>query len=216
MLKAIIWDNDGVLVDTERLYYCATKEVLSGVGIELSIDLFIEFSLKQGESAFNLALQQGVKPYKIVELRRERNRVYRQLLLSENILIEGVEEVLQNLYGHFTMGIVTSSARDHFQTIHERINLLKYFNFFYTREDYTYSKPHPDPYLTAIRLNNIKKDECIIIEDSERGLCAAKKAGIRCLIIPNHLTRNCDFSGAYCVLDSIKEVGLELLGKFDK
>ena len=81
-----------------------------------------------------------------------------------------------------------------------------YFDFVLTCEDYKKSKPDPEPFLTAIKRTGLKREHCIIVEDSERGLDAAKAAGIRCIVVPHNLTRDNNFSGAYRVLDSIREV----------
>jgi len=211
MLKAILWDNDGVLVDTEELYFSATRDVLTKAGIDLSRDLFIKISLKQGRSAFDLAAEQGFSPEKIIQLRSERNQRYSELLRKKVHVLDGVEDTLRQLHGKILMGVVTNSRREHFEIIHTSTGLLHYFDFVLTCEDYKKSKPDPEPFLTAIKRTGLKREHCIIVEDSERGLDAAKAAGIRCIVVPNNLTRDNNFSGAYRVLDSIRQVPLELL-----
>ena len=114
--------------------------------------------------------------------------------------------VLDTLHGKYVMGIVTSSRRDHFDVIHAKTDLLRYFDFVLTAGDFPRTKPHPDPYLLAIERSGVAQAECIAIEDSERGLEAATLAGIRCIAIPTMLTRSCSFEGAHRVLDSIREV----------
>ena len=104
------------------------------------------------------------------------------------------------------MGIVTSSRREHFEVIHAGTNLLPYFDFVLMREDYTHSKPDPEPYLTAMAQNGLSAEECVVIEDSERGLRAALAAGLRCIVIPQGLTRGLDFTGALAVLDDIRQL----------
>jgi HAD superfamily hydrolase (TIGR01509 family) len=108
------------------------------------------------------------------------------------------------------MGIVTSSRPDHFAIIHRRTGFLKYFQFAITLGDYSHSKPNPEPYLLAIERSGFRAEECLVIEDSERGLTAAKEAGIRCIVIPNEFTRSSNFAGAYKVLGSLKEILTEV------
>jgi HAD superfamily hydrolase (TIGR01509 family) len=210
-VKALLWDNDGVLVDTEELYFRATRDVLSEVGIDLSRDLFIHISLEQGRSAFDLAVEQGVSQEVITRLRDDRNKRYSELLRKGVRVLDGVENTLRQLHGKLLMGVVTSSRREHFEIIHNVTGLLRYFDFVLTREDYRKSKPNPDPLLTAMRRNGLRPEHCIIVEDSERGLAAAKAAGIRCIVVPIYLTRDSDFQGAYRVLDSIRQVPYEVL-----
>jgi len=211
MIKAVIWDNDGVLVDTEELYFKATREVLSEIGVDLTTKLFAQISLKQGRSTFDLAAAQGVESVVIARLRADRNRRYSDLLRNGVRVLDGVKDTLRQLQGKVLMGVVTNSRREHFELIHTTTGLLQYFDFVLTREDYGKSKPNPDPFLTAIIRNGLQPEHCIIVEDSERGLAAAKAAGIRCIVVPNRLTRNGNFSGAYRVLSSAKEVVAEVL-----
>jgi beta-phosphoglucomutase-like phosphatase (HAD superfamily) len=88
---------------------------------------------------------------------------------------------------------------------------LKYFNFVLTGDDYTKFKPDPEPYVLAVRKSGFQKKECIAIEDSERGLISAKRAGISCIVIPTELTKTGNFSQADKILGNIKEVLEELL-----
>ena len=206
MIKAIFWDNDGVLVDTEHLYFQATRETMASAGIPLSDDDYVEFFLRQGTGAWHLAEQRGVSPDDIARLRDERNALYSRLLRTESRPIAGVTDVLEALRGTYVMGIVTSSRKDHFDVIHENAGLLKYFDFVLTSGDFARVKPHPDPYLMAIERSGATPDECVAIEDSERGLEAATLAGIRCLVIPTALTRGCRFAGAHGVLAGIGDV----------
>lgn len=211
MIKAILWDNDGILVDTDELYFSATRDVLSKVGVDLTRDLFIQISLSQGRSTFDLAAEQGLSQEVITQLRADRNRRYSDLLKGGVRVLDGVEDTLRQLHGKVSMGVVTSSRREHFEIIHTTTGLLPYFDFVLTREDYRRSKPDPDPFLTAIKRNGLKGEHCTIVEDSERGLAAAKAAGIRCIVVPTSLTQAGNFSGAYRVFESAREVGAEVL-----
>jgi HAD superfamily hydrolase (TIGR01509 family) len=216
VLEAILWDNDGVLVDTERLYFESTREVLHEAGVYLTEELFKTISLREGRSCFDLVTTgRGIRSKQISLLRQKRNILYRNLLRSGVRPIDGVEHTLRMLRGRACMGVVTSSQREHFDIIHAATGLLPYFDFVLTRESYEHSKPNPDPFLTAIRTGGFKKERCIVIEDSQRGLRAATAAGIRCIVIPNRLTMDGDFSGAYEIYPTIREASNELLRLLD-
>ncbi len=210
MIKAIFWDNDGVLVDTEKLYYRANKEIFSKIGITLTVEMYIENFLKRSYGTWHLALEKGLNENEINELRKERNMLYSELIKTEMRVIDGVEETLGELYGKFLMGIVTSSRRDHFEIIHSRTNLLRYFDFTLTSDDFRFPKPDPEPYLKALEKSGLKCEECIVVEDSQRGLTAALKAGIKCYIIPTELTKKSDFKGAEKILSSVSDLPREL------
>jgi HAD superfamily hydrolase (TIGR01509 family) len=204
MTKAIFWDNDGILVDTEKLYYKASKLTFAKIGIDLTDKMYVEYFLKQSHGTWHLARELGYSDETISELRNERNQLYSKLLETEIEIIDGAESVLSELYGKVKMGIVTSSRKDHFEIIHKQTGFLKYFDFIVTSEDVKNTKPDPEPYIKALELSGMKKEESIVIEDSERGLRAAISAGLKCYIIPTELTKNSNFTGAERILDNIK------------
>ncbi len=206
MIKAIFWDNDGVLVDTEKLYYRANKEIFLKAGIDLTEELYIENFLIRSIGTWHLAEEKGYGQEEIRRLREERNRRYAELLENEAKVINGVEDTLKFLHGKFIMGVVTSSRKDHFYTIHRKTGLLKYLDFTLTSDDYAEPKPNPEPYLKALELTGIDSTECVAVEDSERGLRAALGAGLKCYVIPTSLTNKCNFTGAEKILKSISDI----------
>ena len=205
-IRAVFWDNDGVLVDTEPLYYQATRETLATVGIELTPEQYYQFFLVQNCGAFHLARNKGLPDATLDELRDMRNAKYNELLKTSPVAIEGVEEVLRRMKGQFVMGIVTSSHREHFDTTHQHTTLVQYVDFVLTSEDYSVTKPDPAPYLAAIQRSGCRPEECLVVEDSERGLIAATRAGLKCVVIPRELTRNGDFRAAYRILNNMTEL----------
>lgn len=200
MVQAILWDNDGVLVDTECLFFESTRTTLARIGIHLSLEQFLDLSMRQGGSAFELAIENGWQKQQLAHLRRGRDVLYSELLRRHTRVLPGVPETLKALHGRKRMAVVTSSQRQHFDTMHADIGLREYFDFAQVREDYNETKPDPEPYLLALKRLGMKADNCVAVEDSERGLAAARAAGIRCLVIPNDITRSCSFQGATAIL----------------
>ena len=208
---AILWDNDGVLVDTERLYFQATREVFAEVGVDLTVELYFNYFLSRSKGTSKLASAQGLSEAKVATMRDKRNERYLRLLEQEEITIAGVRETLAALRPHFAMGIVTSSRHEHFEAIHRRTGLLEFFDFAVTRNDYERSKPAPDPYLAAVSRSGLPSKRCLAIEDAPRGLIAAQAAALDCWVIPSELTRGAAFPGATRILDLITDVSTSLL-----
>ena len=211
MFKAILWDNDGVLVDTEKLYYLANKKLLSRYQIDLTEELFRDLYLTQAKGALHLIPQDNSESTDFSGLRDERNDMYIEMLQTEDFKIPGVEQALESLVNRYTMAVVTSSLGKTFEVIHRRTNYLRFFDFVLTREDYNNSKPDPEPYLKALEMLAIAPDEVVVVEDSERGITAAKRAGLTCWAIPNRLSTHGDFSQADKILPNIGEVARLLL-----
>ncbi len=206
MIKAVLWDNDGVLVDTEKLFFEATKNTLASVGVELSRDVFVEYSLIKGVGLREYLTHYNLNPGLYESLSKKRRLKYSKLLETKTELIEGINQTLKSLHNHYKMGIVTSSRKQHFEIIHKNTNILKYFDFVLVREDYTNSKPDPEPYLKGLEMIDVKPEECIVIEDSARGLKSANRAGIFCLMIPNQLSLPETYVGNYKLLKDCSEI----------
>ena len=209
----VLWDNDGVLVDTEGLYFGATQAILKTVGIDLTPEQYKEISLRRGESTFQLAVDGGVGDGELARLRAERDRLYVESLRAQPCVIDGLEEVLRSLYGRVRMGVVTSTSREHFEIAHAKSGVAKYLDFVVTREDCPQLKPCPEPFLTAVKRYSLRPEECVVVEDSERGLAAATGAGLACLVVLSDWTRDGDFRRASKVLANIRCVPEEVLSR---
>ncbi|OGV51904.1 MAG: hypothetical protein A2X49_01895 [Lentisphaerae bacterium GWF2_52_8] len=217
MLKAIFWDNDGVLVETEHLYYQACAGALAEAGVTLSEEAFVDFSLRQGRSIFELLKNtDGNAPDEalISRLALLRNELYAKLLRqsADCLVLPGVRELLSCLKGRYRMGIVTSCRREHFTIMHEKTGLLGYFDFVIGEGDYKKYKPDPEPYLNAVGRSGCLPGECLAIEDSERGLRSAVAAGLRCIAVPRGLSAGGDFTVAEAILSDISEILPKLSG----
>ena len=206
-LKAILWDNDGVLVDTEALFYQANRELFAEHDIALTHQHFFDWFLMENLGAWHLLQARGMDDLQITTLRDQRNQRYASLLAErQSHVIVGIADILHYAAQHTRMGVVTSSRRDHFQQIHHTSNLLHHFEFIITEGDYRHSKPAADPYLAGLARLGLPADECIVVEDSPRGLRSAQAAGLPCVVIRNAFCKHYDFPGAYRVLDNHDEL----------
>ena len=205
MKKYILFDNDGVLVETEMWYFRANVKILKNMGITLDEERYLNIMVN-GQSAFLLAEEAGFDAQSIEDARRHRNELYQHYITHENITIDGVFEVLEALKKQYKMGIVTSARREDFELIHAKSGITKFMEFTLCSGEYARSKPYPDPYLEGMQKLGGTKEETIIIEDSERGLCSAVAAGIECAIVHNPFTINHNFSKATHRLQTLKEL----------
>jgi HAD superfamily hydrolase (TIGR01509 family) len=208
---AILFDNDGVLVDTEALYFRANREALATVGAVLDEATYVDCLLREGIGVWHLAEARGVSPAGIEALRALRDRHYFELVDEAEIAIPGVAELLPSLAARYRLAIVTSSEPGPFARTHARTGLLRHFELTLTRHDYVQSKPHPEPYLTAVGRLGLPPARCLVIEDSERGLRAAKAAGLACWVVPSGLTASGNFAAADAVLPDLATATARLL-----
>ncbi len=203
--KYILWDHDGVLVNTEEWYFKANKKALSEIEIDINESEYMHY-MQNGISIWSIPRKKGVSEELLKKQRNKRNEYYRNYLVTQNIEIPNVIAVLRELKEQFAMAIVTTSRTEDFDLIHERRTILYYMDFHLTLEDYKRSKPFPDPYLKGMSKFNAQPHECIIIEDSSRGLKSAIAAGIECIIIKHEFTKSHDFTGANYIVENIQKV----------
>ena len=212
MFEAILFDNDGVLVDTERLYLQATREVLAGAGVTLTDADYVELFLRSARGAWHLVAD-PLDEAALAAFRAARARRYEQLIAASDIEIAGASRCVTRLSHRYRLAIVTSSDPAPFALAHARTGLLRHFELVLTREHYRNSKPDPEPYLTAVERLGVAPERCLVLEDSERGLRAAKAAGLTCWVIPSPLTRDGRFEDADAVLPDLAAVDDRLLGR---
>lgn len=210
-LKAVLLDNDGVLADTEELYFHACRDTVAERGLTLSLAEYQEVSLKRGESTIDFAARGTLPAAELAALKRRRDEVYIRLLEARAEARPGARALLEALRGRVALAVVTAAHRPHFDAIHARTGFAPFFDFVLTQEDCPVSKPAPDPYLAALKRGGWKASECVVVEDTERGLAAARAAGIRCFAVPYGPSVGGEFRGAEAVLPSLQALTPRLL-----
>lgn len=204
MKKYILFDNDGVLVETEELYFKASKRALKEFfDVDVSFEHYMKL-MTDGNGVW-LAAPNATQD-EIVIARNKRDEYYQEFLKSENLAIDGVLEILEKLSKKYKMGIVTTSRRVDFELIHANSGITNFMEFVLCVEDYKRAKPYPDPYLKGLKLFNAKKEETVIVEDSQRGLISANKANIDCIIVHNEFTKTQDFSTAQGFIKNLNDL----------
>lgn len=195
MKEYILFDHDGVLVDTEPWYFKAGERALADIGLALDTEQYL-LDMSQGLGTWARARAAGVDDRTIDRQRRARDAYYQDYLRTEAIEIDGVVDALAELSQHVRMAIVTTAKRADFDLIHTDRQIVPFMDFVLVREDYTRAKPDPEPYLTGLQRFGAAAQETLVVEDSARGLRSAVAAGIDCAIVDNDFTRAQDFSQA--------------------
>ena len=204
MKKYLLFDNDGVLVETEEYYYKASKRALKEFfDVDVTFNEYMKL-MTDGKGVW-LAAPTASKE-EIIIARDQRDLYYQEYLKNEDLAIDGIHAILNSLSKKYKMGIVTTSRRVDFEIIHKNRGITDYMDFVLCVEDYARSKPYPDPYLKGLELFKGNKNEAIIIEDSQRGLLSANNANIDCVIVYNEFTKTQDFSTAQFKINKLKDL----------
>jgi HAD superfamily hydrolase (TIGR01509 family) len=203
--KYILFDHDGVLVDTESWYYKAGERALADIGFTVDKDQYLR-DMSQGLGTWAQARAAGIDEQTISRQRVVRDAYYQEYLKTEAIEIDGVVDALAELSQYVRMAIVTTAKRTDFDIIHAKRHVRQFMEFVLVREDYKLAKPHPEPYLTGLQRLGAAKEEALVVEDSSRGLSSAVAAGIDCAIVYNDFTKAQDFSQAAYRIKTLIEV----------
>ena len=210
MITSVIFDLDGLLADTERLHRQAYREVLAPLGIVLDDAKYVEHWIRLGRGIADLLREMGSAVDPAI-VRRGKAARYRELVRSSVRPMPGVPAVFLRLRGRKRMALASSSYPDAVACVIDTLGIRAYFESISAHDDVAKVKPAPDLFLHAAASLRVKPAACVVLEDAEKGILAAVRAGMKCIAVPNEYTRHNDFSGASRVVESLDEVTIELI-----
>ena len=198
---------DGILVDTEPMMAKSVMLALAEQGVPLAEQDYYDKWTRKGKGIVDFIqgknLTLDVKKY-----RTTRNKLYLEFLKINIPLMIGAKETVAELSQTYKLGLVSSSGREFVQAILKSTDLEKYFLTIITAEDVKREKPAPDGFLLAAKNLRVDTRECVVIEDAEKGVIAAKDAGMKVIAIPNKKTSDNDFSRADLIIENIMSLTL--------
>jgi HAD superfamily hydrolase (TIGR01509 family) len=207
VIRAIVFDFDGLILDTEEPVYRSWLEVYQAHGEELPFERWIQIvgSTTAGfHPQHHLEERLGRPLPKEVLDRRIGRRT--ELILAQTVLPGVVHRLDEAREMGLKLGVASSSTGDWVRGHLERLGILERFDCLRCRDDVAHAKPEPDLYVAVLDCLGVTAAEAIAIEDSPNGVAAAKRAGMRCVAIPNSITERLDLSQADLLLRSLAEV----------
>ncbi|TLM76875.1 HAD family hydrolase [Microbulbifer harenosus] len=207
-LRAILFDHDGTLVNSEPVHYRIWAQVLQRYGFTLTEQQYkaCYAGVPTPASAVDLVQKFGidVSPDQLAE---EKSAATQEYLERQAFpLMPGVEEAISYFYrAGLKLAVVTGASASGAQTTLRTNNFNDYFTVVVSGDDVRASKPAPDCYILALQRLGVSAAECLAIEDTQHGLEAAFRAGIDCLALPTDMSRSQDFSLAETVLTGMPE-----------
>jgi HAD superfamily hydrolase (TIGR01509 family) len=210
-LKAVIFDLDGVMVDTEPLFHRALNLAFKrhGLNRQLTIEeygrVFVGVDVDKGWYASNLGMERA----QVSEFESEWGLAYDNLIenASDLALMPGLSPLLNlaQVRG-LLLAVASSTDRRRVETILRKLNLDSRFQAIVCGSDVLKIKPAPDIYLRVLEELRVPASSSLAIEDSAAGIAAAKAAGLRAIAVPNRYTQHQDLSQADAILDSLYQV----------
>lgn len=213
MLKAIIFDFDGLVIDTEMPDFLSWQEIYQAHDVNFILTDWLPLvGTGPTTSPFDIFDHLEERSGKTIDretIRQQRMKRNLELIASQPVL-PGVEELIHEAKKRGLLLAVASSSSRAWVTGHLRErNLLHYFDAIACGDEVRHAKPQPDVYQSALTQLGVEPQEAIALEDSLNGMRAARAAGIFCVVIPNPLTKDFDFTEASLQLTSLTELSLD-------
>jgi HAD superfamily hydrolase (TIGR01509 family) len=205
-LRAVCFDFDGVIVDSEPLHYESERVVLAARGIAFSVAEKTRFvgGTVRG-TVESICAHYGIGDPDVFF--NERQAAFDALVASSLALMPGARAALVRLKdAGIPLALVSSGERGYIDAALARHELGSMFDFTVTQQDVVRHKPDPEPYLAAVSLLGMAPSQCMAVEDSPTGVAAAKAAGLICVAIPSPATADADFSAADIRLGSLLDL----------
>lgn len=199
MIKYIIFDMDGVLINSEPVHYKIWKEIFAERGLDIDFEHYKGCIGSTWKTLCDLLLEgYGVNFYDDATLRiqfKEKKRMYIEKYGVPQI--EGVVKVIKKLKEKgYRLAVASSSPQEYIEFCTEKVGIAQYFEILFSAERVARPKPFPDVFLAVAKMMQAKPEECLVIEDSYNGSKAAKDAGMKCLGFANPDSGNQDLTGA--------------------
>lgn len=223
MVKAVIFDFDGVISDSEPCHFTAVNMVLEKFGVQLTSDEYYASFLGCTDKAlFESIGEKFNTDYEntpIEELVEQKAIFFEEIIRKADHLIEGIPQFIKMLKtGGIKIGIYSGATQDDIELMLEKSGFAEYFDVIVSADDVENGKPDPEGYLKALeqinKVSNAKilPQQCVVIEDSHWGIAAAKKAGMRIIAVTNSYPAN-ELEDADLIIDSVNDLKISDLHK---
>lgn len=216
-LKAVLFDMDGVIVDTEPLHRKAYFKTFNDLGIDVSEDLYTSFTGASTKRVCDTLINKFNLKQTYEEIAKTKRDYFKDYFYNDEEfdLIPGVKELIQHYYENgITLILASSATMATINMVFEKFELEKYFSGKISGAELKESKPHPEVFLLAAKMANEPVENCMVIEDSTNGILASHRANIFCAAYRSPHSKNQDYTLANIVVSDYVDLELDKISKY--
>lgn len=213
MLKAVIFDLDGVIVDSEPMHFQVDQRVLAQCGLTADGNLLNPYVGVSNPEMWTDLKEKLNLELSVEDLLQLQSKLKIEVLNETKInAIDGVRELITGLKENkLALAVASSSPRFFIEAVLEAIEIKEFFDVIVSGEEVAKGKPYPDIFLKTAELLNVNPKECVVIEDSANGIRASVSAGMKCIGYANPNSGVQDLSNASAIVDSICKINCDYL-----
>ena len=212
MMKAVIFDMDGVIIDSESIHADMKIRTLNHFGIPSNMEDCVAYVGRSAKAFFSDFAQRAPKPVSVQEMVDYKHKIYLDYIIDSAVIhpIEGTMSLIYNLHEkNVPIALASSADRKIIDAVLEKFGLSKVFKYILSGAELPASKPDPAIYLLTAQHLGFAPSECVVIEDAAAGIAAAKDAGAYCIAYDNPNSGPQDLSRADMVVESIADISAE-------
>ena len=211
-IKALIFDMDGLMIDSERLYFDVERQIARRYGREVRDETLWRMMGRKPVESLAIFVRELGLPLDPAEAVKIRNDLMRERMKEDLRPMPGLSSIIDSFYGRLKLAVSTGAPQEFLDIAVEKLGIRDKFDVLLASEDIQHGKPDPEIFLRTCERLGVRPCEAIVLEDSENGVVAGKRAGSTVIAVPSEYTRGQDFSQADFVAADLFEAGKFIQG----